>query len=215
MKIENYLEIIPAINVPTFEEVKERVKKVEPFVTWCHLDVTDGVFSKHLTWHDARDLPLLHTSLYMEVHLMVEEPEKIIDQWLVFPVRRIIVQVEAVKDMELLIRKCREAKKEIGLAVGPETFWGQLEPWFGRVDMVQVLAVCPGPSGQKMAEGTIEKITHLRNSCPSCILEVDGGITFESASLVKNAGADILVAGSMIFASEDVGMTIEKLKNHG
>ena len=93
MPSRNNIEVIPSINVPTFEEVKERIAKVEPYVKWCHLDVTDGVFSKHLTWHDPRDLPALDTKLNVEVHLMVADPEKILDQWLVKPVKRVIVHL--------------------------------------------------------------------------------------------------------------------------
>ena len=155
-------EIIPSINVPTFEEVQERVKKVEPYVTWCHLDVTDGIFSKHPTWRDPDDLPKLDTRLKIEVHLMVEKPERVIDQWLVGPVKRLIVHLEATQDAELIIQKCRAAGVEIGLAINPETSWEALAPWFGKVDMVQTLAVHPGLSGQLPDETTGDKIINIR-----------------------------------------------------
>ena len=119
-------EIIPSINVPTFEEVQERVSQVEPYVSWCHLDITDGIFSKHLTWHEPLDLPRLQTQLKIEAHLMVSDPERVIDAWSVKPISRIIVHLEAVKDIELIIRKCIDAEAEIGLAINPETFWGLL-----------------------------------------------------------------------------------------
>ena len=93
------VEVIPSINCQTFEEVQERVKKIEPYVSWCHLDVTDGIFSKHTTWNNPADVSFLDTKLKAEVHLMVQEPEKIIDQWLIRPIRRVIVHLEAVKDV--------------------------------------------------------------------------------------------------------------------
>lgn len=205
-------EVIPSINVRTFEEVQERIRKVEPYVKWCHLDVTDGIFSKHLTWHDPRDLLNLETSLNVEVHLMVSEPEKILDQWLIKPVKRVIVHLEAAKDTELIIRKCREAGIEIGLAINPETFWGKFEPWLGKVDIYEVLAVHPGPSGQEVDwPEMLGKIRHIRERCSDCIIEVDGGINPDTAKKAVEAGADLLVAGAFVFGSEDTKEAIEKL----
>lgn len=217
-------EVIPSINVRTFEEVKERIAKIEPHVQWCHLDVTDGIFSKHLTWHDPRDLLNFETSLNVEVHLMVSEPEKIIDQWLVKPIKRLIFHIEAMKDPEFIIKKCREAGMEIGFAVNPETFWGKLEPWFDKVDVVQTLAVKPGPSGQgfgeiddsklgqELTENITDKIIHIRKSCPKCIIEVDGGINPETAKKVVDAGANLLVVGNYIFSSPDIEKAIADLR---
>ena len=204
-------EIIPSINVRTFEEVQERIKEIEPYVKWCHLDVTDGVFSKHLTWHDPRDLPTLDTKLNIEVHLMMEEPEKLVEQWLIKPVKRIIVHLEATKNSEFIIQKCRAAGTEIGLAINPETFWGQLKPWLGKADIYQVLAVHPGPSGQQIQEDIFDKISHLRQACPKCIIEVDGGINPETAKKAVESGANLLVAGAYIFGNEDVKKALEDL----
>ena len=207
------IEIIPSINASTFEEVQERIAKVEPYVSWCHLDVTDGVFSKHLTWHDPRDLPQLETKLKAEVHLMVEEPEKVIEQWLIKPIGRVIVHLEGTKDPELVIRKCREVGIEIAFAIKPDTFWGILKPWFGKIDMMILLRVQPGASGQTMHSEMLEEITHLRTACPECIIEVDGGVTVNNAKRAVDAGANVLVAGGAIFSQENIEMAIEKIKN--
>jgi len=211
--IYSVVEIIPSINVPTFEEVQARIRKIEPYVSWCHLDVTDGVFSKHPTWRDPADLSRLDTKLKAEVHLMIEEPEKIIDQWLVDPIRRVIVHLEACRDIEFVIEKCREAGKEVGLAINPETFWGKLQPWFGKVDLLQVLAVSPGPSGQKMGEEALDKIRHLRSACVNCIIEADGGINAETAVLAAQAGADLVIAGSFLFSASDIQTALSVLQN--
>lgn len=205
------IEIIPSINVPTFEEVKKRIKKVEPFVKWCHLDVTDGVFSKHPTWHNPADLPGLQTELKAEAHLMVVDPEKVIEQWFIEPVKRIIVHLEAVRDTDLIIQKCREAGIEIGLAINPETFWGKLQLWCAKADLFQVLTVKPGPSGQKIDDGSFDKIAHLRRVCPGSKIEIDGGINKETAQKAKEAGADILVAGAYIFNSPDIEKAVQEL----
>lgn len=205
------IEIIPSINAQTFTEVQERVKKVEPYVSWCHLDVTDGIFSAYPTWNNSRDLSSLRTKLKCEAHLMIAEPEKVIDQWLVKPIKRVIVHWEATRDFDLIIQKCRNAGIEIGLAINSETSWEKLEPWFGKVDMVQILAVNPGPSGQKMGEEILEKVRSVRNICPQCIIEVDGGINTDTAKKVKETGANILVAGSVIFSGENIREIILQL----
>lgn len=206
------IEIIPSINARTFEEVQERIAKVEPHVEWCHLDVTDGVFSTHPTWREPADLTRLNTHLRLEVHLMVEEPERVIDEWLVKPVTRVIVHAEAVKDMPMLIKKCRDVGIQIGLAIRPDTSWEALVPWLAQVDLLQILAVNPGPSGQKMDEGTVDKLVHLRRECPDCLIEVDGGITLETGRRMATQGANILVVGSAIFSASDIGHAIMEFK---
>lgn len=206
------VEIIPSINCESFEEVQKKIAQVEPYLKWCHIDATDGVFSPHPTWHNALDLSALQTRLKVEVHLMVMEPEKMIDQWLVTQVNRIIVHVEASKDLDFVIRRCKQAGIEIGLAIRPNTFWGSLGPWVNKVDIVQVLGVVPGPSGQKIAENTVDKVMHLRQFCPPCIIEVDGGVSAENAKELARSGADLLVAGSAIFGSEDIGESVRRLK---
>ena len=206
------VEIIASINVPTFTEVRERITKVEPHVSWCHLDVTDGVFSRHPTWRDPADLARLQTRLKAEVHLMVEEPEKIIEQWLVEPIRRIIVHLEAVKNPELVIQKCRAAGREIGFAIRPDTSWKKLKPWCGKVDMFLLLRVPPGASGQEMPSEMLGEIRDLRAACPQCIIEVDGGVNPETVSRAASAGADLLVAGAAIFNNSDIAQAINDLK---
>lgn len=205
-------EIIPSINVPTFSEVQERIKKIEPYVSWCHLDVTDGVFSKHPTWRNPADLQWLETSINIEVHLMAEHPEKIIDQWIVKPVKRVIIHLEAVQEVDNIIDRCRKAGIECGLAIRPDTSWEFFMPWMGKVDLFQILAVNPGPTGQEMAENTVDKIAHLRMSCPSCIIEVDGGINKETAQKTRAAGADILVSAGYIFSDPDMRKAIKELQ---
>ena len=205
-------EIIPSINAATFSEVQERITKVEPFVSWCHLDVTDGVFSEHQTWNDSRDLPQLQTKLKCEAHLMIERPEDVIDQWLVEPIKRVIVHLEAAKNPELIIKKCCEAGKEIGLAINPNTPWTAFEPWFRKVDLFLPLSVPPGASGQKPDWNLIlGKMAAIRQACPLCIIEADGGINIDTASRARDAGASILVVGSAIFDVPDTAAVIQKL----
>src|SRR4029077_9155993 len=101
-------EIIPSINAPTFPEVQQRIASVEPFVSWCHIDVTDGVFSPHATWQNPADLASLQTTLNVEVHLMIMEPEKSIGLWLLPNVKRIIIHQEATDDIAGIVEKCHD-----------------------------------------------------------------------------------------------------------
>lgn len=206
-------EIIPSINVKTFEEVKDRIQKVEPHVLWCHLDVTDGIFSSHETWRNPSDLLDLETSLNIEVHLMVSNPDEVIDNWLVGSVKRVIIHSEAVKNFDLIREKCRDRGIELGIAVNPETPVEAFDPYIGKADVFLFLTVPPGPSGNPMHPNTVGKIASLRKTYPKCIIEVDGGINPETAKKTVEAGANLLVAGNYIFSHPDPKTAIKKLIN--
>ena len=221
-------DLIPAINVDDFEEVEKRIKSVEPFVNpaaggagWVQLDITDGTFTKNTTWHNAEDLLSLKTPLKIEVHLMINDIEERIDEWLIAPVNRIIFHLEAAKDPDFVIGKCREAKKEVGIAIGPDTPWTQLVPFLKKVDLIQILGVYPGLAGQEFQEDCFDKIRHLRKEYPKCIIEVDGGMDKETAKKAVAAGTNIIIAASAIFSAkggsasgwDDIKKAIENLKH--
>ncbi len=206
------VEIIPSINVDNFEEVIQKIKLIEPYVNYIHLDISDGVFSKHTSWHNPKDLIGFESKLKIEAHLMIDEPEKEISNWLLTPVNRIVFHQESTKSHFLLIDKIHEAGKEAGIAICPETLWLKLFPYFEKADMLQILGVNPGPSGQKLDESIIQKIGHIKHVCHPCIIEVDGGVNTKNASSLIKEGANILVSGKEIFESKDIAETIEKLK---
>ncbi len=212
IEINMKIEIIPAINTDSFEEVKRKIGLVEPYVKWVQLDIADGTFTKNTAWHDAEDLLSLKTSLNIEIHLMINDIEERIEDWLIAPVKRIIFHLEAVKDPDFVIEKCRKAGKEVGIAIGPDTPWTKLVPYFKKVDLFQVLGVYPGLAGQKFLEDNLDKIIHLRKEYPKGIIEVDGGMDKETAKKVIDAGADIIVAATAIFDSDDIKKAIEELK---
>src|SRR3990167_7744314 len=106
------VEIIPSINVSDFDELKKRIKKVEPYAKWAHLDVSDGIFTKHISWHNPADLVGFKPKIKLEVHLMIDKPELEIERWLLKPVDRIIFHQEATRDHQFLIDKIHAAKKE-------------------------------------------------------------------------------------------------------
>jgi ribulose-phosphate 3-epimerase len=214
------IEIIPAVNAETFEEVKKRLKMVEPFVEWAQLDVADGTFTKNTTWHEASDLLSLETPLKIEAHLMINDIEERVENWLIAPVKRIIFHLEAARDPDFVIEKCRayrqagkKAGKEVGIAIGPDTPWTQLVPYLDKVDLIQILGVYPGLAGQKFQEECFDKIMHLRKECPKCIIEVDGGMEKMTAKKAIEAGANIINAATAIFGAKDIKKAIEELEN--
>ena len=206
-------EIIPAINAENFEEVRRRIKLVEPFVKWVHLDVADGTFTSNAIWHQPADLLTLETQLLVEVHLMISDMDFRWRDWVLPRVNRVIFHEEAAHDPEFVLNKVKEARKEVGVAIRPETDWKKLEPFCEKADLVQTLAVPPGRAGQEFRLETLDKIRHLRKIHPKCIIEIDGGINPETGKKCVSAGANILVSANYIFNSEDISKTIEDLKH--
>lgn len=206
-------EVIPAINTDSFEDVKNKIKKVEPYAKWVQLDIADGTFAKNTTWHNASDLLSFETPLKIEVHLMINNIEERADEWILPGVSRIIFQLEAAKDPDFAIKKIKDAGKEAGIAIAPATAWTRLTPYFNKADLFQILGVEPGLAGQKFQEECFDKISHLRKECPECIIEVDGGMDSAAAKKAVRAGADIIVAASAIFESRDIKKAIKELKH--
>jgi ribulose-phosphate 3-epimerase len=217
--------IIPAINVPEWEEVKRRIQIIESFakdagVDTAHLDVTDGTFTKNSYWHNATDLLLLETPLKIEVHLMIgtsDNPiEERIAEWLMpQKIMRAILHVETSNDMPFAIAKCYEAGVEVGVAVAPGTPWTQLVPFLESVEMAHVLGVHPGLSGQTMqTDHVLDALSHLHMHPPKGgLIEVDGGVSLKNAGALARAGANILVAGSAIFDAKDPKEAIRCLQS--
>lgn len=208
------MQIIPVINCPDFECVKKRLAQVSEIgCDWVHFDVSDGKFTPDETWNDPRKLSL---KANLEVHLMAEKPEEIVNEWLRAGAKRIIIHLESFRGCEeklnSIFEKCAEQSAEAMLAIKPETGVDELVPFLDELLFVQVLAVPPGPSGQKFNDSAVEKIKFLRERAPEISIEVDGGINLETMELVKEAGADIAAAGSFIFENSNPGRAYRQLK---
>lgn len=206
-------EIIPAINAETFAEVQEKIRMVEPYVSWVHIDVADGTFTDISRWHNSKDLLMLQTPLFVEVHLMLANMDARIEEWLRPIVKRVIFHREASQNPDSIIDACRALDIQVGLAIRPDSAVEIVLPYLKKVDLVQTLAVMPGPSGQLFQPETLQKITALRSACSTCAIEVDGGLNNVIARQVVEAGASLLVAGSAIFNSSDIQHAIEELRS--
>lgn len=214
------IEIIPTINSEDFEEIKKKIKMVEGVTTfdvanavkWIQIDVADGTYTKNTIWHNPNDLLDLETSLNIEVHLMINNINERVDDWLIPQVKRIIFQFEASSNPEFVIEKCKKAGKEVGISLSPIVSVESVIKYINNVDFFQILAVNPGLAGQKTQDEAFDKIKSLRKVCESCIIEVDGGMNEETGKRAVEAGANRLAMAGAIFNSDNIDDAIKKLK---
>lgn len=211
------MEVIPAINCLDFECVRERMLRVSELgVEWAHFDVSDGKFAPVVTWNDPSALATISGVELpkFEVHLMVEKPEEYVDFWVRAGARRLIVHVEAVDSAKFKVQnsKLEVSGCELGMAVLSGTPIESVLPYLEDVRFVQFLAVSPGFSGQKFDEQVLEKIRALRERDSEVTVEVDGGVNLETAKLVREAGADVVVSSSFIFDASDPKIVYNKLR---
>ncbi len=221
------IEVLPVINC--LDEgcvlgMLERAATFLPEGSWIHLDVADGRFTVHKTWNDPSAWAAWRKPYKLEVHLMVEEPERAVPEWLAAGAKRLIVHYEALADTkfrkvpispESLANRILEAadarKVPVLLGINPETPVEPIADLIGRFAGAELLAVTPGLAGQKFLPVVLDKIAFLRRRLPNAKLEVDGGMNKETTGRAKAAGADIVSSASYIFGSPDPGATYADL----
>lgn len=205
------MKVIPVINADNFEELKEKIKLVEPYADSIHIDVADGTFTKNTLWHNPRDLESLDAPLYIEVHLMMNDIDNKIGDWLLSNISRIIFHLNGAAHPDFVISEIKKVGKEVGISISPDESMEEALKYKDKVNFYQILGVHPGLAGQKTLESTFERIKVVRDSCHSCIIEVDGGMNKETANMAIGAGANIIVAASYIFNSKNIGEAIRNL----
>jgi len=207
------MKLIPTINEESFEEIKRKIEIITPFTDWIQIDVCNNTFAPRMTWNNPQDLLTIDTNLNIEIHLMIENPENVLDEWYKIPqVKRMIIHYEATDNVEKNIEIAQKYGKELGLAIGPETSWELLTKYFDRINFIQLLAVNPGLAGQEFNLRILDKIKTLKENKNNVIIEIDGGVNLNIAKLVKEAGADIINSSSFIFKNPDIPNIIKQLK---
>ncbi len=208
-------QIIPAIIAKDFTELKEKLAQVEGLVSWAHIDVMDGVFVVPLTWRSPEDLKTVRTSLNLEAHLMIANPENTIDAWLDSPVKRVLLHYESTdtETLKALIEKTNKAGKEAGIVLKLATKLSVLDdfllPTPYSLHTVQLMSISKiGYHGHPFVKGTLGRMRVLREKYPHAIIQADGGITLENAPSLCSASADRLVVGSAIFKSDTIAQSI-------
>ena len=180
-----------------------------------HLDCMDGKFTKYKTIdYEYFDQLREKSPLLFDVHLMFEEPLKIINKYIKSPAKIITVHYESFEEKENLIKtlkKIRAGGKMAGLAIDLDTKIEVIDPYIKYLDLVLIMSAKAGKGGQSFNESAIKKIKYVRKLSPEILIEVDGGVNDKSASKCVKAGVDILVAGSYIY-NNDVYEAIQNLK---
>lgn len=202
------LVIAPSILSLDYARVSEQLKELnESNAKWMHFDVMDGHFVPNLTFGpDVLKGFKKAVDMVMDVHIMVEEPEKVAPWFTAAGADIVTFHLEAVENMDACIALCREIRKQgakAGVSVKPKTGVAELLPHLEEIDLVLIMSVEPGFGGQSFMEDMLEKVRTVRAEIEqrnlSTRIEIDGGINQETAKLAVAAGCDALVAGSYVF----------------
>lgn len=200
--------IAPSLLSMDFTQTLNQLKDIkESQATWLHFDVMDGHFVPNLSFGpDICKQIRNHSDLFMDVHIMVSDPHYFSNVFIEAGADLITFHLEACQsDQEVfdLINKIHDKGVKVGLSIKPDTDVKSLIPFISKIDLILIMSVHPGYGGQSFISSAIDKISFLRNYIDenklSCLIEVDGGINGDTAKLVLDVGADVLVAGSYIF----------------
>jgi ribulose-phosphate 3-epimerase len=185
---------------------------------WIHLDVMDGVFVPNISF----GIPVINhikkiTSKPLDVHLMIINPDNYIIPFKDSGADILTVHYEVCQHLHRTIQAIRDQGMKASVCLNPHTPVQLLEDIIGDVDMVLLMSVNPGFGGQQFIENTYQKVLSLRwmieNKKTNTLIEVDGGVNFETGKGLFEAGANVLVAGSFVFGSKNPELTIKQLKN--
>ena len=193
------------------------VKKLDDTkADFIHVDIMDGKFVENKTWTISEVKKIVgYSHLPLDVHLMVENPSKYIEDYALLNTSYITFHYEAVKDIDKMINEIKNYGLKVGIAINPETDEKVLYPYLSKVDQILVMSVHPGKSGQSFIDNTPNKIENLKqeiiNQNAKAIISVDGGINDETGKLCVDKGVNMLVSASYIH--KNIQNNINILKN--
>lgn len=206
--------ISPSILSADFARLEQECKSLEKCgADWIHCDVMDGNFVPNLTF----GMPVIRSIrkcvvLPLDVHLMIDRPERYVEQFAEAGANLITIHAEATDDVASCLKLIRSCGKKAGISLKPNTPVETLEQYRGLFDMILIMSVEPGFGGQSFIESSVDKIRQARTLFPDVLIEVDGGINSQTATKVIDAGADVLVAGNAIMSAPDRRSAIAELR---
>ena len=211
--------LAPSVLAADFANLQRDVNMVNKSqADWFHIDIMDGVFVPNISF----GMPVLkaigtHAEKLLDVHLMIVDPDRYIKTFADLGAAVLTVHYEACTHLHRSLQAIKQHGMKAGVALNPHTPVELLQDVLGDLDLVCLMSVNPGFGGQKFIEQTYDKVRRLANmreqSQSDFLIEIDGGVTSDNAAALKEAGADVLVAGSFVFRSQDPTQTIASLKD--
>jgi ribulose-phosphate 3-epimerase len=210
--------IAPSILAADFTRLADEIQMVnESNADWLHVDVMDGRFVPNITF----GMPLVAAmkklcTKPLDVHLMIEEPERYIEQFRAAGADIITVHYEACRHLHRTVQQIKATGAKVGVALNPHTSVLLLEDVLEEIDMVCIMSVNPGFGGQKFIYQTIPKIRLLSDMIAArnldVLIEIDGGVGLQNAATLLESGANVLVAGNSVFGAKDPKQVVADLK---
>ena len=211
--------IAPSMLSCNFGKLEEEIEMVnQSEAGWFHLDVMDGVFVPNITF----GTPILevfkkYATKHLDAHLMIVNPENYIEKFASLGANTITVHYEACDNLQNTINQIKKLNVKAGVAINPDTEISVLYSLINEIDLICLMSVFPGFSGQKFIPDTFERLEKLKkiitDKNSQAMIQIDGGVSIDNAKKLVSLGADILVAGSFVFKSEDASTTIKKLNS--